>query len=58
MFHFKIAVVLFMIAWFFFHFENELHCSALFVLCYFIQVLLSGVSSAIRELFTHARQHI
>ena len=30
----------------------KLHCSALFVLRYFIQVLLSGVSSALQELFT------
>ena len=34
--------------WFsFFHFENWLHRFTMFVLCYFIQVLRSGVSSAI-----------
>ena len=36
----------------------QLHCFAMFVLSYFIQVLLSEVSSALQELFTPARQHI
>ena len=47
--------------WFsFFRFENWLQFPALFVLCFFIQVSLSGFSLAIsiRELFTHASQHI
>ena len=49
-----------MIGFLSFYFENLLRFFALFmfVLCYFIQVLLIRISSAIRELFTHARQHI
>ena len=34
---------------------SESLCFALFVLCYFIQVLVSGVSSALQELCTRAR---
>ena len=47
-FYFKIAqsCCLWLVFKAFFHFKNWLHCFALFLLCYFIQVLLSGVSSA------------
>lgn len=59
MFYFKNgSVVLFMIGFVSFISKINYTAFALFVLFYFIQVLLSGVSSAIRESFTHARQHI